>query len=462
MPDDLSVPLASFVVRTTACGAPAAVRDQAADILIDTLAACYATLPVQPRHADLLARIRSWGGTQAATIIGHDVRTCAPFAALANGALARGANLDDCHDPGGTHPSAVVVPAVLALAEEVRSTGSELLTAIAIGDEVVCRLGAAAAHGGAVPMERWFVTSVLGIFGATAGCCSILKLDAATVQSAFGIALAQTSGTLEPFSPEGQTSSMRGMVAGFAAQAAVVSACLAASGISGPSRVIDGRYGLNAAYLDGRLARDAMLAGLGDDWRIAEIGQKAWPVVRYLNGYVDATRLLVGRTGLTTSAITRVEAHVAGYVRKFFHPTQTQARPVNYDNAVHALPFLIALMAVRGDITPRLILDNLDDAEVLRLAGMVTARQDDAFGADNRPGPGKITVHATTGEIHACVVRRSLGDPLNPLGRAGIRRKFLSCCEHAAAAPEGDVAYHGLRQTDDAPDAAALIARLRL
>jgi 2-methylcitrate dehydratase PrpD len=346
----------------------------------------------------------------------------------------------------------------MALAEPHCARGDEFLRAIAIGNEVLCRLGLGFASEFGIPMQRWFPTSVFGIFGATAGCCCLLGLDAERTRHAFGIALAQASGTLEPFSPTGQKSAMRGIVSGFAAQGAVQAAMMASVGVTGPADSIDGRFGLGAAYFDGAINRSRVLDGLGSECATIGIGLKPWPVVRYLNAYVDAMRQLASIVSLED--IARIEVHVSGYAHKFFEPAETQRRPVNYDNAVHALPFLIGLMAVERVITPSLILANLDNPAITALAGKVVPVEDPAFGSDNRPGPGKIAIHTRSGEVLERTVIHSLGDPHNPLGWDGLWAKFMTAAEGRRWGAQADLVFDRIRTIAHSENVGPILAAL--
>jgi 2-methylcitrate dehydratase PrpD len=82
------------------------------------------------------------GGAKEASVIGFGGRYPVWLAALANGAMARAVDFDDGHDESMTHPSAVVVSAALAMAERQGGVdGRRLITAIALGNEILVRLG---------------------------------------------------------------------------------------------------------------------------------------------------------------------------------------------------------------------------------------------------------------------------------------------------------------------------------
>jgi len=111
-----------------------------------------------------------------ATLLGCGMRTSASLAALANGAMAHALDFEDAHDGAPVHPNAQVVPAALAVAESLqRIGGRELITAIAVGCDLVCRLGLCLTK----PIDEygWYPPPILGAFGATAAVAKLLKLD---------------------------------------------------------------------------------------------------------------------------------------------------------------------------------------------------------------------------------------------------------------------------------------------
>ena len=135
--------LACFARSLTRAGIPVAVRDSVALRVLDTLGCALAAVPEKWADA-LTAPARAWGGEGSSTVIGGTRRVAAPMAALANGALAHGLDFDDTHAPSITHASAVVIPTVLALAEERGLSGAEALAAAVAGYETITRLGMAA------------------------------------------------------------------------------------------------------------------------------------------------------------------------------------------------------------------------------------------------------------------------------------------------------------------------------
>src|SRR4051812_15489601 len=77
-------------------------------------------------------------------ILGRGDATTVPGAAFANGALSQALEFDDTHNESIVHMSSPAVAAAFALAESQRVSGADLITAIAIGNEISCRIGSVA------------------------------------------------------------------------------------------------------------------------------------------------------------------------------------------------------------------------------------------------------------------------------------------------------------------------------
>src|SRR5690606_3457958 len=158
------------------------------------------------------------------------------------------------HDGAVLHAGVSVVPAALATAEWVGGvSGKELITAVTIGLDWVCRMGAATTVG---PIASgWMYTSLFGFFGATAAAGRLLKLDAGQLAHAMGIAYAQAAGNTQCMIDGSLTKRMQ---PGFAARGALTSASLARIGITGTIGTFDGPSGLFRVYLGENYRRDVL------------------------------------------------------------------------------------------------------------------------------------------------------------------------------------------------------------
>src|SRR5206468_8219275 len=166
-------------------------REVAEKLLIDVAGLCVAA-----RNTDYVsAALAGWEASGGCTAIGHSRTRDAAGAAFVNGTAAHGEDFDDSFEGGPVHAGAVVVPAVLAVAERERLSGRDALLGIAVGIEVMCRASTVAPKR--IHQAGFHPTAVLGAMGAAAGIATALRVDAKTFASAQGIAGSMASGIIE-------------------------------------------------------------------------------------------------------------------------------------------------------------------------------------------------------------------------------------------------------------------------
>src|SRR5258708_1625073 len=218
--------LADFAAQTTFDGLPAEVVHSVELRFLDTLGICLAA-----RTFGLVDGVQKmvqvWSGKPEARLIGADLACPAPNAALVNGTLAHSLDFDDTHLPSVLHPSASIVPAVLAMAEATGRTGADALLAAALGIEVTVRIGMGGylPEAGNVFFERgWHATSICGTLGAAAAAGRLLGLESEGIMNALGIAASFGSGVIEANRAGG---TVKRVHCGWAAHAGLTTALLA-------------------------------------------------------------------------------------------------------------------------------------------------------------------------------------------------------------------------------------------
>jgi 2-methylcitrate dehydratase PrpD len=168
-----------------------------------------------------------------------------------------------------------VLPALLATAEDVRPvSGREFLLAMATGAELHARLGLACHNSLG---KGWHPTMIFGTLAAGIAAGRLLGLDGGGLANALGMAYHQASGSAQSMR-DGVLSKRLG--AGFAARNAVVGAFLAADGLTGTRRTLEGNAGLFALYERGEAHIDVLMDGLGTAWRTPEYSFKPYPCCR--------------------------------------------------------------------------------------------------------------------------------------------------------------------------------------
>ena len=177
-----------------------------------------------------------------------------------------------------THPGCVVIPAALAVAEQIGASGYDLLSAVIVGYELVCRIGAA---GRQSPLLLLHNTATCGVFGAAAAAGWLLGLSAEQLVWALGNAGTMAAG-LWQFNADGAMS--KHLHAGRAAANGVLAATLAATGFTGAREILEGKRG----FLLRRHQMPILMsfyAGLGsDELRIANVSIKPHASGRHASG----------------------------------------------------------------------------------------------------------------------------------------------------------------------------------
>ncbi|MCX7137740.1 MAG: MmgE/PrpD family protein, partial [Proteobacteria bacterium] len=182
--------LARYLVDSQYADIPDAVKHEAARALLNW-AGCAIGSSHHETVAYALAAITPFSGNSQAGILGRSERLDILHAALINGISSHVLDFDDTH-ARAIHPSAPVLPAILALAEWRRMSGKDLVHAFVLGVEAECRVGLSVfpEH-----YERgWHITGSAGVFGAAAAAGKLLGLNEQQMTWALGIAATQSSG----------------------------------------------------------------------------------------------------------------------------------------------------------------------------------------------------------------------------------------------------------------------------
>jgi 2-methylcitrate dehydratase PrpD len=136
--------------------------------------------------------IATRGATGPSLIFGGNRRTAPLEAALVNGTASHALDFDDMNNTLGGHPSAPILPALFALADEIGASGRDFIAAYVAGFETECKvaMGVHFYHY----TKGWHPTATLGVFGAAAACAKLLKLSDDKTATALSIATSLAAG----------------------------------------------------------------------------------------------------------------------------------------------------------------------------------------------------------------------------------------------------------------------------
>ncbi|PPQ32310.1 MmgE/PrpD family protein [Rhodopila globiformis] len=215
---------------------PETVRTWARQCVLDTIG-CTLAGASDPLVTILLAEMREQGGVAAATVIGRAGRLPVASATLVNGAASHALDFDDVNLAMPGHPSVAILPALLALAEEIGASGADVLTAFVAGYELQCRIGRTIAPGHYDGLG-FHATATVGSFGAAAACAHLLGLGAEPFAMALGIAGTQAAGLKSMFG-----TMCKPLHAGKAAYHGLMAAKLAGRGFTSRTDVVECEQG---------------------------------------------------------------------------------------------------------------------------------------------------------------------------------------------------------------------------
>ncbi len=262
--------LAAAASRVSARAVSPPMRRVAEDLVLDVVG-----LTVAARKSDYMtAMLAGLDAGGRCTAIGHAATFDPMSAILINGTAAHGDDYDDTFEGGPVHSGAVIVPALLAAAEHhPRINGEDILAGLAVGCEVMCRLGLVAPR--AVHKAGFHPTGVFGAIGSAAAVATALRLTPERWVSALGLAGSMASGIIEYLAEGTWTKRMH---AGWAGQSGYRAARLAEQGFLGPRTVFEGKHGLFFGFANAPACNwNALLDDFGNRWVSETIAFKPYP-----------------------------------------------------------------------------------------------------------------------------------------------------------------------------------------
>jgi 2-methylcitrate dehydratase PrpD len=426
----LAARLAAAIVAKRDDDIPTAARDKLTMCLLDLLACAFEarSLPWARQAAALSA-----DGAGVCTIIGTARRVSASDATFANSVAGHGLVREDMHTGSVSHLGIVVLPPLLALAQEQRVDGRTFATAAIAGYEVGGRLGRALVTP---EFTRTFrPTAFTGPLASAAACSRLLGFDERATASALSLAANMVGGQNQW--PHTGADEMY-FHPGTAARNGLTAALLAGLGAYGSEKALDGEAGLLPAYRPDRQAPDVRL--FEGEPEIMSVFFKPVPVCNFAQTPCLAAVNLAKEEHIESSGIASVNV-------KTSHAAKT------YPGCDYAGPFarvLQAKMSIQHAVASALLCGavdedsyrSLDDPKLLDLAGKVTVESDTGFtAAFPRMQGAEVSVTLNDGKT----LSRRLADVV-PADHDLIRRRFRI----AAAAAIGADRANALEQAVDA------------
>jgi 2-methylcitrate dehydratase PrpD len=388
------------------------------------------------------------GSTPTVRIIGDNLLLNPLDAAWLTGTMTDACLFSDTHFPSNAHLTSVLLPVLLVLGELHEITGAEALAAYAAGFEVATRLAE-----GINPQHYrhgWHTTSVAGVIGATATAGHIMGLSPEQLQQAFGIATSEAAGSRSNFGTDTMP-----MHSGRAARSGLLSAMLAAKGLTGNPQALEAPMGWLELFRGaGEVRPEAVLHQLGESFAL---GRPELYFKFYANGapthrFIDAV-LALREQGVTPEQVERVVCQV--------NPTYVQtlrfARPTTPQQARVSLQYAVAVALCDGHVgLPQFNPSRVQAADVQDLMTRVELEADAGLsattGSDFTAAPATVRIELRDGRRLTQTVEHERGSPERPPKRPEFEAKFRQCVRHVLPEDKTLLALRYLYQLDSLPD----------
>ncbi len=444
--------LAAFAT-TGADALPAPILAAARDAITDTIGVTLAGV-----SEETAAIARRWaceaGARPVSSILGTDAGSSPSEAAFANGVAAHVLDFDDSLPSMRGHPSATLVPVVLAVGEAEGASGRDVLAAYAVALEIGGKLGRAIGHHHY--LRGWHSTATIGAFTATAAAARLWRLDADAVATAWGIAASMASGLVRNFGT--MTKSFH---TGHAARVGITAAWMARNGFSADPAIFDGDNGFLQTYGFGDGEDLATLVDeLGSKWEAERPGifVKGWPCCYCNHRAIGGLLQLMAANGFGADDIEEIAVGFApGSDRALI-----KSDPQTGLEAKFSIEYAAAATVLDGTLT----LDSFTDEAVHRpavraLMKRVRRYQVPAEGVfSGVVGFTDVTVKAG-GSTFEMRVDRVPGSPDWKLSDDERRAKFLDCAGRALGEDRARDLFGLARDLDALPHVAELIRATR-
>ncbi|GAA0298612.1 MmgE/PrpD family protein [Sphingomonas oligophenolica] len=430
----LSTAIARHVADFSADDLPASAVHAAKRALLDGVGVMLGASGASPDIAPFVDYAVREGRGDAA-ILGHGLRTSAAMAAFANGAMAHALDFEDAFDAAPCHPNASLLPAALAIAQSGPPvSGRELLAAIAIGCDLVCRIGLSLRR----EMEAggWYPPPILGAFGAVAAAGRLRRLPAEQMLDAFSLTLCQV--TMPGEIKYSRDTVIRAVREAFPAQAAVQASALAQAGIRGFEAPFEGKAGFFRLYAEGDYDPAIILDGLGERFLIEQLSFKRWPACRGTHAYIEAAQILRAQHAIDPASIVAIVATGGDVQQMLVEPADRKQAPANAIDAKFSIPFTIGTALIDDEVTLESFEgEALADPRKRALARLVRFEQRPDWGRD-RAASGGLSIELAGGERYEQWIDIAAGDVSRPIDDAGLTAKFRRCAARARQALPSD------------------------
>lgn len=367
---------------------------------------------------------RKMGGVPQASIIGGSFKTSPYLAALVNGTVGHSLDYDDVAISLIGHPSAFLVPAILAIGESIGSSGEDVLTAYVIGYETACHIARPILQSHYV--QGWHSTATFGTLGALASVAWLLKLNAHQVREALGIAASLAGGLRQNFG-----TMTKPLHAGRASANGIQAALLAQTGFTADDSIIEAPLGFAKVFgHSGEVDWAEVSENLGKTFLItgAEgLSIKSYPSCGFTHCAIDAALYIKKEHGVNATDIVEAELGVSPFDKQIL----IHHHPRTGLEGKFSLEYCVARALLSGEVRLKHLTDEaVAEPQVRSLIKKMKWEEKypmPVMGTAEGFGHKSISVKLRDGREYCKEVIIAKGMPLNPLTPDEFNSKYRDC-----------------------------------
>jgi aconitate decarboxylase len=402
----------------------------------------------------LMRTLQQLDSSKSCGVWGTSLRLSAPHAALVNGTLVHGFELDDIHRLGVMHVGAVTLPSLLAVAEiRPGMTGRDFLTAAVAGYEIGPRVGRCMGeeHIG----QGWHSAATVGVFSSAAAAAAAFRLSKEQTVHALGIAGTQSAGLMAA-----QYGSMvLRMHTGRSAQSGLYGGLLAANGFTGIVNVFESDYGgfcTTFSRSRDRFNLAELTSGLGARFETMQVSLKFYSCVSSNHTTLDAIRAIRARRSFSVDEVDHIVVHgsqvTVDHVGWKYRPAGISAAQLN-------LPFCVATLLLDGNVfVDQFTAQKIVDPVRIAFADKVKVVADPdimARGSEFRQMV-RVEVFLKDGAVLTEIVETPRGSERSFASKADVVEKFENLAGHVIPAGQVAAIREAVLNLETLPDSSRL------
>jgi 2-methylcitrate dehydratase PrpD len=384
----------------------------------------------RPGPKELREIVRDWGGKEESTIFGCKQKVPAPNAAHVNATMAHALDYDDVHETAIMHPGVAIIPTCMAVAEQKGNlSGKELITASALGVDMMCRLALATTPGSRPLNTGWHLTTLFGFLGAAGAAGRMLGLSEEKMVNGLGIAYHQCSGNGQCVIDGALT---KRMGPGFSVKGGITAALLAEKGVTGARNCLEGEWGLYKLYHHGNYDAKVLTKDLGKYFEGINVAIKPYPCCRGIHPAIDAVLALIKEHPIQAEDVQKIVLSVSkGHYQLLCEPEEAKLRPRTPVDAQFSIPWGVATAIVRKQVS----LDDftemaIKNQEILKVTQKMSVKVDPRLNRSDKIEPTRVEITTKPGKSYTQEVEEPLGSLERPMSFGDCAKKFRDCAKN--------------------------------